>query len=560
MDPVPSSVVTAIALSAAAGKNPWVPLGLLFLLAAPEGVPSFLMEPALHAQLHELGPGEVLYALGTIFVVVALLESLADKIPLVERWLVPVSTSWRPFAAIAVAAIVGFAAADIPEETTLAGMSANVVAAGGWVWTGSIVATCIVAGAFYGWISTVGKTGTRLLLSLVPLPSLRLAHSFLDDFFAIVASFAGFALSDSFLLFVAAAVYLVVGLFLAPLLTRLTFIHVRIGLGILRKMIRGATRNTPTRPKMPRWLRRYLDAEGFAADAVTALPAYTYAAPSVGRCRAGYLVLAPGAVAFVTRVMFRPRALRVSTGELARLGLATSTTDRAVTIVAHREGERPALRSATLHLFPAYDDEVLPHIEHGAATSGLVRVRPHGESARRTLPGYAGNDDPARYVPADRAGSLRIQALTTITAAVGLGVLTGGVFIPIGAGYVLSPFPQRFVVGLGVSAYLALCVLGTVGAAWPVAVLYAVILNTLALRDLTRAALAARIDGFVDRREFLPAVAERVWIARASILDPRDEWHLSDGIPLTDGPWRAVFELLTETSTDAPPLAPRPTA
>jgi hypothetical protein len=216
------------------------------------------------------------------------------------------------------------------------------------------------------------------------------------------------------------------------------------------------------------------------------------------------------------------------------------------------------LRSATLHLFPAYDDEVLPHVEHGAATSGLVRVRPHGESARRTLPGFASKDEPGRYVAADRAGSLRGQALTTIVAAVGLGVLSGGVFVPIGAGYVRSPFPQRFVLGLGVSAYLALCVLGTFGAAWPVAVLYAVILNTLALRDLTRAALAARIDGFVDRRAFLPSVAERVWIPRTSVLDARDEWHLTDGVPLTDGPWRTVFKLLTETSTDAPPLAPQP--
>ena len=550
MDPVPSSVVTAIALSAAAGKNPWVPLGLLFLLAAPEGVPAFLIEPELHAQLHGLGPAEVLYALGTIFVVVAILESLADKIPLVERWLVPVSTSWRPFAAIAVAAIVGVAAAHIPEETTLASMSADVVAARGFVWTGSIVATCVVAGGVYGWIATVGKTGTRLLLSLVPLPSLRLAHSFLDDFFAIVASFAGFALADSFLLFLAAAVYLVVGLFLAPLLTRLTFIHVRIGLGIVRKSIRGATRDTPAEPKTPRWLRRWLDAEGIAADAITPLPAYTYSAPSVGRCRAGYLVLARGEVAFVTRVMFRPRALRVPTAALARLGLATTTTDRAVTIVTR--DEQTGLRSATLHLFPAFDDEVLPHVERGAATSGLVRVRPHSESARRTLPGWAERNAPGRYVPADRAGSLRGQALVTIASAVGLGVLTGGVLIPIGAGYVLSPFPQRLAIGLGVSAYLALCVLGTLGAAWPVAVLYAVILNTLALRDLTRAALAARIDGFVDRRAFLPSVAERVWIPRASVRDAHDEWHLTDGVPLTDGPWRTVFRLLSETS-EAPP-------
>lgn len=552
MDPVPSSVITAIALSAAAGKNPWVPLGLLFLFAAPDSIPDVLMDPALHAELHQIGPPSLLWTLAGIFVGIAVLESLADKIPWVERWLVPVSTSWRPFAAITVATIVGVAATGIPQEPTLVTMSADVVRAGGWLLTGSIVVTCIAAGAVYGWIATVGKTGTRLLLSMVPVPSLRLAHSFLDDLFAIVASFAGFALSDSLLLAAAALVYLVVGIAVGPILTRLTIIHVRIGVGILRKLIRGATRDAPAQPRVPKWVSGYLAAEGLAAENVTVLPAYTYRAPRIGRCRAGYLVIAPRTVAFVTRIMWRPRAFRVDAGELARIGLASATTNRSVTIVSREEGR---LREAVVYLFPAFDDEILPLIERGAEASGLVRVRPHSPSARHGVPGFDERTSSPRYAPPEKAGSLRAQALTTIAAAVGVGVLTGGVHVPIGAGYLLSPFPHRFLIGFLVSVYLSLCVVGTFGAGWPVAVLYAIILNTLALRDLTRAALKARIDGFVDRRAFLPPVAERVWVPASRVLAEADRWQQTDGVPITDGPWRTVFALLRDAPPDAPPRA-----
>src|SRR5687768_9160473 len=103
---IPSSVVAAVALSAAAGKNPWIPLGLLFLLAAPDSVPPILIDPALHAQLHAIAGAEVLWTLGIVFSILAVLDSLADKLPFVERWLVPVSTTYRPFAGVAVASII----------------------------------------------------------------------------------------------------------------------------------------------------------------------------------------------------------------------------------------------------------------------------------------------------------------------------------------------------------------------------------------------------------------------------------------------------------------------
>ena len=557
MDPVPSSVVTAVALSAAAGKNPWVPLALIFLLAAPESVPPILMDPDLQTQLHELGPPELLWGLGALFVLVSILESLADKIPWVEAWLVPVSTSWRPFAAVAVAALVGVSASNIPVDETLAtapplhyvGADTNL-----W-WAGSIVVVCVLAGATFGWLATIGKTGTRLLLSMVPVPSLKLAHSFLDDLFAIVASFAGVALADSLLLAVAAVLYLAVGLVLGPMLTRLTWIHVRIGWRLFRKWIRRATRDTPTRAKTPRWLRRALERDGADPDATTILPAYTYRAPSVGRCRAGYLAFTPGTAWFATRVMFRPRLLRFDEAGLSRLGLAVSSTTRNVSVVQRAEA---GLREIVFYLFPAHDDEVVPVLEQGAAAAGLARVRAHSHSARRGLPGYSELGRSRRYVPAEEAGSLRGQALATIVGAVGLGVLTGGVFVPIGTGYLLSPFKVRFVVGWALSAYLGLCVLGTFGAAWPVAVLYAVILNTLCLRDLTRAALKARIDGFVDTRAFLPPVAERVWIPEVHVDHPADRWHQGDGVPLTDGTWRAVWAVLEETPADEAPASDQP--
>ncbi len=553
MDLVPSSVITAIALSAAAGKNPWVPLGLLFLLAAPESVPGFLMEEPLQASLHEMGSPELLFGLGVTFLIVAILESLADKVPWVERWLVPVSTSWRPFAAVVVAALVGVAAADIPQETTLATISAGPVvgAEASFWWAGSIVAACVVAGAVYGWIATIGKTGTRLVLSLVPVPSLRLAHSFLDDLFAVVASFAGFALGDSVLLAVAAALYLIAGLVFGPILTRLTWIHFRIGLGIARKAIRGATRDGPMQPRTPKWLGRALEARGVASDNATILPGYTYRAPEIGRCRAGYVVLAPGAILFATRILFRPRLLVFDDARLCRLGLATSATTRNVAVVDRADGG--ALREVLLYLFPAYDDEVLPAIEHGARSAALAQVRASSESARRGLPGYADRESSARYLPPERAGSLRTQALVTVIGAVALGVLSGGVFVPIGTGYALSPFPRRFFAGLAISVYLSLCVVGTFGAAWPVAVLYAVILNALALRDLTRNAIKARVEGFVDRRAFLPPVCERVWVPERGLLGPDDRFRDGDPLPLTDGPWKTVWTVLAQSPPATPP-------
>ncbi|MEM9189435.1 MAG: hypothetical protein AAGF12_09685 [Myxococcota bacterium] len=82
---LPTTVVTAVALSAAAGKNPWIPLGALLLLGAPESVPEFIIDKDLQAGLHELLPSTALYILGSLFLVVSLLESLAHKIPQVEQ-------------------------------------------------------------------------------------------------------------------------------------------------------------------------------------------------------------------------------------------------------------------------------------------------------------------------------------------------------------------------------------------------------------------------------------------------------------------------------------------
>lgn len=563
MNLVPSSVITAVALSAAAGKNPWIPLGLLFLVAAPAEVPAFMMEPSLHAQLHSLAPAPVLWTLGGVFGVLAVLESLADKIPFVERWLVPVSTAWRPFAGVAVSAIIGFSAAgaatqDDAAAAPIAALHLDVVAADMTLVGGSLVALCIVAGALYGWIATIAKTGTRLLLSLVPLPALRLVHSFVDDFFALAATFAGLAFAASPLVLAAAILYLVAGLITAPLLGRLAWIHMRIGWALVRKGWRKSTDAPAPAPlAAPKWLARALKAEGIDPASVTLLSAYTYRAPEIGWCRDGLLVFAPDAVLFATRAMFRTKLLKLPEPDLARIALAQTTTARSVAIVDRTS--TGALRECVFHLFPAEEREVVPVLAEGAARVALVRVKVDSESARRALPGFAQRGSSVRYLPADRAGSLHAQAITTIAGAVILGVLSAGTFVPIGLGYAISPYKRRFVLGLLVSAYLGLCVLGSMGFGWPAAVIYATLLNVLALRDLARCALKARVDGFVDKRAFLPLVADRAWIPERTLATPADRWHEGDPLPITDGTWRSVVELLKLPASEAADPGPMPT-
>jgi hypothetical protein len=550
-------MVAAVACSAAAGKNPWLPLALIFLLAAPSSVPGLLMDPDLHRQLHGMAAAELLWTLGGVFALLTIAESLADKVGFIEKWLVPVSTAWRPFAGIAVAALVGVAAAQdvtaTQEAQALRAAALDVARADGGLLLGSsIVALTMTLAALSSWIATMGKTGTRLLMSLVPIPGLKLAHSFLDDFFALAASFAGLAFGHSALVVVLLALYLAVGLVTGPFLTRLTWIHVRIGFSLVRKGWRSMGDGAPTASTLPGWAQRWLEARGLTHAA--ALPAYVYRAPGLGWCRAGFLVLAPGHALFVTRVLFRVRAFEVSDASLARLGLAETATTRVITVVDRQS--TGALRETNVYLFPAREDEVLGALRAGASRAGLTAVRADSESARRGLPGYADRGRSVRFLPAEDAGSLRLQGLVTIVVAVAVGILTGGVFVPIGAGYVLSPFKRRFVLGLLVSGYLSLCIVASMGLGWPAAVLYASVLNVLALRDLTRNALKARIDGYADRRAFLPLVASRVWVPAASVVDVGDVAVEGEEAQPTDGTWRAVVRLLREgAAAPAVPVA-----
>lgn len=543
MSAIPSSMVAAVACSAAAGKNPWLPLALIFLLAAPGSVPAIMMDPELHRQLHALGPEALLWSLGGVFAALALADSLADKIGFIEKWLVPVSTAWRPFAGVAAATLLGVAAV----EDTPAAQAVVQQADMGLLVGGSVVALTIALGALATWIATMGKTGMRLVMTMVPMPGLRLAHSFVDDLFALGATVAGLAFASTPFVAMLVAIYLAIGLFTGPLLTRLTWIHVRIGWSLVRKGLRAMSEDPPLETARPAWLVRWLASEGY--ERVTTLPAYVYGAPSVGRCRAGFLVLAEGRVAFVSRILFRPRAFVVDDARLSRVGLADTTTERVVILVDRLPSG--VLRSTHVHLFPAREAEVVRVLEEGARRAGLVRVRPTSESARRGLPGNTSGAPSTRFLPAEQAGSLSVQGTLTIAAAVAVGILTGGVFIPIGAGYLLSPFKSRFVLGLAISGYLSLSIMLSMGLGWPAAVIYASLLNVLALRDLTRNALKARIDGFVDKDAWLPAVASRVWIGKASLLAASDRCEEGTPEPLTDGSWRAVVALLAE-ETAAP--------
>jgi hypothetical protein len=100
-------------------------------------------------------------------------------------------------------------------------------------------------------------------MTLVPVPGLKLAHSFLDDLFALGATVAGLAFGHTLLVTVLVAIYLLVGLVTAPLLTRLTWIHMRIGWSLLVKW--AAKMGEPHVPRrMPSWVTRWLEENGLS--------------------------------------------------------------------------------------------------------------------------------------------------------------------------------------------------------------------------------------------------------------------------------------------------------
>jgi hypothetical protein len=556
VNPIPSSVVVAVTCSAAAGKNPWLPFGLLFVLAAPAELPTWLIDPPLHHALHQLASPQALYGLGAVFLLLAILDSVADKVPLVERWLVPISSTWRPVAGVAISALIAIVAArgagevaadldpgpakEIPFIAARSlGLSTHV----------SLVVATVLLGSVFGVLSTVSKTGTRLLLSLVPVPLLRLTHSFVDDLFAFAVAAAGFVLGSHLLVVVAAVIYLAVGAFTGPVLARLTWIHFRIGRELLRKASRrlGGS-DSRAAPAMPPWLGAVLEGDTVPAGS-SALPGYVYRSGTLGYCRSGYLVVTKHAVCFAARAFPRSRVLRIPLARLARVGLAETATARMVSLV--ETGEDGGRRETIVSLFPAEAADIHCALDAMTAAARLERVRVDSESARGSVPGYGQTGRSERYLPPERAGSLRLQATTTIAIAISVGLLTGGLVIPIGAGYAMSPHRRRLVAGLAFTFYLSLSVLGSMGLGWPAAVLYASMANVIALRDLARLALKARIDGLVDRSAFLPVVCGRAWIPGEALLSPADRWRPEDGEPVTDASWRDVLSSLRVAASGA---------
>jgi hypothetical protein len=561
MEEISAPLVTALACSTAAGKNPWVPLAFVFLLAAPDSVPPLFMDPEVHDAVHAIAPQPVLWTLAIVFAILAVLESLADKIPVVEKWLLPVSTAWRPFAAVAVAAIVGVPTAlELGDPEVTAGFSSIHAVKAGAILPMTLSIASVVGGGLFGWLATIGKTGTRLLLSFVPIPSLGFLHSVLDDLVAIGLTLAGLMFADSKLLAIALGIYFVIGLFVGPVLTRLTWIHFRIGIALLKKGWRAMTKRPPAVPSVPKWVLRVMEKKGEATEGVTALPCYAYHVPTVGRFRSGYAVFSESSVYFAVRSFFRSKLVEFPREDLQRIGLASSTTRRILAITGKLD--QGPLRNVFLYFFPSVDDDIVPLVLEGASRSKLVEVRPRSESARRGVLGYDARDrDGGRY--RSDAGSLRTQAVVTIATAIIGGVLTGGVFIPIGAGYLFSPLRVRAVLGLAFSLYFALCVLGSFGFGWPAAVVYAAILNAVALRDLSRAAVRARIEGIVDKDAFLPPVANRVWVPEPRVLRDADRSKDGDRVPITDGGWRAVVAAMQEESDEGsfdPRALPEPGA
>ena len=542
MPQAPSTLIAAILCSAAAGKNPWVPLGLLALAAAPESLPGYLLDPAVQGRLHSIAPSGVLWGVGAVLIGLAFLESLGDKVPGVEQWLVPLSAAWKPLAATIVASLLAWAGMPLPvaADGATAGLGVAGAVAPGLVTHDaqalsavSVAALTVLLGSLAGYLATVGKVGARLLLSLIPVPGLKFAHSVVDDFFALFASGVGLALGDTTFVAALALGYLVVGLFAGPLLARLTGIYLRV----LRAFVGLASPDSSPRP-IPAWARERV------ADA-TAVRAYVLRAAGIGRARHGVLVFDAEGVRFLTRrLFFGVREWRAASDVLSRVGFAETATTRALLVSSRDEG---GVAERVFYLFPTPADHVETALDAIRAGADLREVNPASESSRAGLPGYQRDD--TRYRPAAVAGDLRLQAIVTFAAAIGVGVLTLGIYIPIGAGYVFSPFGRRFAFGTLLSIYLLLCAMGTGFVTLPVTIAYGVILNLIALRDLIRQAIRARTDGFVDKRAFLPLVARRVFVPPAGVRDVRDQ-ELSPAVAVEAG-WRSVASALKTTPAGA---------
>lgn len=580
---LPPSLITAAAAGAASGKNPWLPFGVLFLIAAFGQVPRFLMDPELHAGIHGLAPPWVLLGLAAVFLVLAVLDSFADKVGWIESWLTPLSVAWRPFAAVGVSALIAHAVFAGEDPALLAGAAAPDLGAigagaspgGAWLaaplalaaavpadWgtaalgvgaesgnTGTAITggllfvVTLVVGTLFGLLATIGKIGTRLLLVLVPVPHLKLAHSFLDDLFAFCVTLLGLLLDSgplSWLAIGAGALYLLVGLVVAPTLARLTYIQFRTAWALVGKARRSWLGEVAGTAPVPAWIARRLAERGEDRERIVAFPAYTYRAPGIGFCRVGYAVWSPTGFRFFARAWFRPRELAVPTARLLRIGVADTATVRQFVVV--EEVAPGEMREYAFTLFPALAAEVDAAVKQGAVAAGWDRVRPRSDSARRGLPGAPGVSLGRRYVPAAKAGSLELQGFVTVLVAAAVGVLTVGACVPVGAGYLLSPFKPRFFAGLAVTAYLTL--LALTGAGWPVAVLYGVLFNVVALRDLTRQAIKAHVDGYVDRRAFVPPVCGAVYVPRERVLSAQDRGEGESFADAIDGSWRTAVRIL----------------
>jgi hypothetical protein len=403
----------------------------------------------------------------------------------------------------------------------------------------------VALGAVFGVLATIGKTGTRLVLTLVPVPGVRAVHSIADDAFALSTTFGAFVL-PVWLVGAAATVYLAVGLVTGPILGRLTLIHFRIGASLAARGWRRARGLPPPETAVPSWVGAALAAAGVEPSAAAVLPAYSFRAPVTGLCRGGFLVISPAGVWFAARALFGGRFLRLDADRVTRVALAESVTRRSIVVCARTgTGE---VRSTSFHLFPLEEPLVTRALAAGTAAAGLSRVLVASESARRALPGYERSSTDTRFVPAGALGSLRIQAVATVVAAAIGGAVTLGTVVPVGAGYLASPFKGRAAACAVMTLYLTACALTGVG--WPIAVLYAVVLNAVAIRDLVRQSLCARTDGFVDRRRFLPLPSRAVWVP-SSRVDPRDTWREGADEPIADGSWRDVVRALGTPATAA---------
>jgi hypothetical protein len=185
-----------------------------------------------------------------------------------------------------------------------------------------------------------------------------------------------------------------------PPLARLTAIQFRMAWSLLTKARRSWLGEEGNVAPVPAWIARRLAEQGEARDRIVVIPAYTYRAPGVGFCRAGYAVWSLGVPH--PRAAGSARGARRLSGH-GSCGSGSQSRDRAPLVVLE-ELAADATREHVFTLFRRAPRSSKPR-SPGSRRGGVGPRSPRTDSARRGLPAR-GRASRRRYVAAADAGSL----------------------------------------------------------------------------------------------------------------------------------------------------------